>query len=312
MANKKKVSVIMPLYNAEKYVYKTIQCILNQTYKDYELILINDYSTDGTMDIVNRIQDSRIKIIHNECNRGIAFSRNVGLENAKGKYIALMDDDDLAPIDRLEKQVEFLDENRNIDAIGGRYCLIDESDCVYQMAPEALENPKYVKASLMFLDPLGNGSMMFRKKVVLDNNIRFQDDCLGMEDYLFWVEFSKHGVISNLKDVLLYWRCVKGNETTKMLEQKRMARADKFFEIQKYAMESCGIKLSNNNLMLFKQMFPEGKWTNKASKSELRELYNVMKDIIRQAEQKQLDNVEEIRIICRKQFSKRVEFSEIW
>ena len=302
----------MPLYNAERYVYKTIKCILNQTYENFELLLIDDCGTDLTMEIVAQIQDSRIRIIHNDKNRGIAYSRNEGLKNATGEYIALMDDDDLAPLDRFEKQVAYLDEHQEIDAVGGRYCVIDENDTICQMAPDALENPKFVKATLMFKDPLGNGSMMFRTGIIRKYGIYFLDDFLGMEDYMFWVEFSKYGTIANLREILLYWRCVNGNETSRILEQKKEMRAEKFFEIQRHAIESYGFRLSENEFQVLKKMFPEEKWGNKATKGELSQLYSILKKMIAQAEMMQLENAEEIKIFCRKYFSKRVEISEIW
>lgn len=310
--NRKLVSVIMPLYNAERYVHRAIESILKQSYSHFELILVDDCPTDNTMNIVNAITDSRIRIIHNEQNKGIAYSRNIGMKMAKGEYIAFMDDDDLASLDRFEKEVDFLEMNPKIDALGGRYCLIDENDSVYQMAADTLVNPKFVKATLMFMDPLGNGSMMFRTNVIRDNPVYFQDNCLGMEDYLFWIDFSRYGAISNIKDVLLYWRCIEGNETTKVLKEKQDMRAEKFFEIQKYAMESVGLNLSDNEYFVLKKMFPEGQWSNKVTKTELAELYKVLKKIIWQADQRELDNAKEISILCRKQFSKRVEYSEIW
>lgn len=106
-----KVSVIMPAYNAEKFIEKTINSILNQTYTDFELLIIDDCSTDNTMDVVRRIKDNRIRIINNKTNQGIAKSRNIGLANAKGEYIALMDNDDLTVVDRFEKEVCYLENH---------------------------------------------------------------------------------------------------------------------------------------------------------------------------------------------------------
>lgn len=310
--NNKLVSVVMPLYNAERYVFKAIDSILKQSYNNFELILIDDCSTDLTMSVVENIFDARIKIFHNEQNKGIAYSRNKGMELAQGEYIALMDDDDLAPFDRLEKEVEFLETNPQIDAVGGRYCLIDEEDTVYQMSPEALVNPKFIKAAFMFRDPLGNGSMMFRTKLVRDNSIYFRDKCLGMEDYLFWIEFSKYGAISNINDIMLCWRHIEGNETTRVLKERREARAEKLFEIQKYAIESEGLSLLHDEYKQFNKIFAEGQQDSKVTEAELVELFSILKKMILQAEEKELDNAKEISILCRRQFSKCVEYSDVW
>ena len=92
-----KISVIMPVYNAERYIKIAVDSILNQTFKDFELIVIDDKGTDDSIKIVEEISDPRIRILHNEKNCGIAFSRNRGITEAKGEYLALMDDDDYAP-----------------------------------------------------------------------------------------------------------------------------------------------------------------------------------------------------------------------
>ena len=309
---KSSVSVIMPVYNAEKYIKKTIESIINQTFSDFELLIIDDCGNDSSMEIVKSFDDSRIKIICNECNKGIAYSRNRGLKNAKGKYIALMDDDDLSPLDRLIVEYKYLEEHEEIDAVGGRYCVIDECDKIIEYSLDTLQNPKFIKASLMFYDPIGNGSMMFRKSVVDENNIIFRDDCLGMEDYLFWIEFSKYGNITNLKDIMLYWRHIQGNETSRVVSEKSELRAKKFAEIQKYALKNNGISLCDTDYEFLSQMLPEGRLREKISKKDLERLYDILCLIINKADDLQLDYANEVKIACRKQFSRRLECSEIW
>lgn len=122
------ISVILPVYNSEKYIEKTIRSVLNQTYEDFELLIIDDIPTDNTMSIVDSIHDDRIRIICNGENKGIAYSRNRGIECCKGKYIALMDYDDIALENRFEKQVAFLEDNPDVDVVGGRIRQIDEDD----------------------------------------------------------------------------------------------------------------------------------------------------------------------------------------
>ena len=97
------ISVIMPVYNAEKYICQTVESILKQTYTDFELILIDDCGTDKSIDLVKKTySDTRIKYYRNDKNMGIAYSRNRGLEVATGEFVAFMDDDDIAPLNRLE------------------------------------------------------------------------------------------------------------------------------------------------------------------------------------------------------------------
>ena len=136
----------MPVYNAEKYIKKSLDCILQQTFNDFEVILIDDCGNDRSMGIISEIRDSRVKIIHNDFNMGIALSRNQALDIANGEYIALMDDDDLTPINRFKMQVAFLDNNKDIDVVGGRYEMIDQQDNCLKVFPEPLNNPNYIKA----------------------------------------------------------------------------------------------------------------------------------------------------------------------
>ena len=306
-----RISVIMPVYNAEKFIEKTLESILNQTYRDFEIILINDYSTDKSMDIVHKMNNSKIRILENEQNMGIAYSRNIGLDEASGEYIALMDDDDLAPLDRFQKQVDFLDKNQDIDVVGGRYCVIDENDTVIRKLSEPLRNPQYIKASLMFYDPIGNGSTMFRRSFVMKHQIRYQDNCLGMEDYRFWIDCSLHGKITNLDDILLYWRCWK-NESARVLENRKEQRRVCYKNIRKYALKKNGFQLENKEFERLLELLPEDYAEYPVTKNELREIYELLQKIASQAEERNLINKEEVKILCRKLFAQRTEFSVLW
>ena len=303
----------MPVYKAHKYIYTAVESILNQSYSDIELILIDDCGNDDSIEMVkNNFNDDRIKYYYNEKNMGIAYSRNRGIELAKGEYIALMDDDDIAPLNRLKDEVEYLENHPDIDAVGGRYCAIDEDGNVLRYSDDTLQNPNYIKACLMFFDPLGNGSMLFRKRVVEENNIRFMDDCQGMEDYRFWVDFSKYGKITNLKEVMLYWRDVKNNETNRAINDRQNLRKTKFAEIQKYAILSNGFKFTNDELDFITTMLPEGRLNNTARIDDVKRLHKLLVSMAMQARDLGLDNFEEIKVACRKQLSRRLEYSEAW
>lgn len=105
------VSVVVPVYNAEKFIKDTIQTVKNQTYKNWELILVDDCSTDNSVDIINENMEERIKLVKLEINSGAAICRNKGIEKAKGRYIVFLDSDDLWKEEKLEKQLEFMKEN---------------------------------------------------------------------------------------------------------------------------------------------------------------------------------------------------------
>lgn len=307
------ISVIMPVYNARRYICQAVESILNQNFSDIELIMIDDAGTDGSIELVqNTYADKRIKYIKNEMNRGIAYSRNIGLEIAKGEYIAFMDDDDVAPLNRLQAEIEYLEHHPDIDAIGGRYCVINEEGEIIRYSDDTLQNPKFIKACLMFFDPLGNGSMLFRKRIVEENNIRFMDDCQGMEDYRFWIDFSHFGNISNLKEVMLYWRNVSGNETHRAINDRKIFRETKFAEIQKYAILSNGFKLTDDELEFITMMLPEGRFNSIVSLDDVKRLHEILLSMAIQARDLGMDNFEEIKVACRKQLSRRLEYSEAW
>ena len=112
------VSVVMPVYNGSKYLKEAIDSILNQTFTNFELIIINDGSTDNSEDIIFSYQDRRIYYLKNEHNKGICITLNRGLDNARGKYIARMDCDDISMPQRLAKQVNYLERHRDVGALG--------------------------------------------------------------------------------------------------------------------------------------------------------------------------------------------------
>ena len=237
-----KVSVLIPLYNAEKYIARTLESVIRQTYKDFEIVVIDDCGTDSSVDIVKEFQkkDSRIKIIHNDNNRGIAYSRNRGIDLSEGKYIALLDDDDVMTERRLEWQVKYLDENQNIGAVGGNAQWIDENDKIIRDTISVITNPVQMKMFLNFRNIFNNSEMTFRKLIVTENALDFQNHSLGMEDYRFWIDFSHVSQISNLHQLVLKKRIINTNETFKMRTEKAEARKNKYVELQCYALRKNG------------------------------------------------------------------------
>ena len=165
---KSKVSVIMPVYNGERYIREAIKSILNQTYKNFELLIIDDCGQDKSMDIVRAYAkiDDRIRIIYNRSNKGIAYSRNVGLDVCDGEYIAIMDDDDYAFNYRLSKQVEFLDNNPQYDVVGGKAKWIDGEGRVIKPEIDLLKDEKKIKTMFLFFNIFNNSEVMFRKEIV--------------------------------------------------------------------------------------------------------------------------------------------------
>ena len=201
------VSVIMPVYNSERFVSQAIQSILNQTYRDFELIIIDDGSSDNSWEIVKFFQkrDSRIKAIRQSNNRGVAATSNHGLELAAGNYIARMDADDICLPDRLEKQVHFLESHFATGILGGRMRFMDENGKLLGFFPVVQGNLN-IHWDFMFESPFSNTTVMFRKDLVERFALRYDSSAFYGEDYDLWCRFLPLTQGENLADVLLYCR----------------------------------------------------------------------------------------------------------
>ena len=300
-----KVSIAMPLYNAEKYVSETVKSLLMQTYEDFELIIVDDASTDNSVKIVSEIDDSRIRLLKNSVNIGIAATRNRAIENCVGEYIALMDDDDIAPNYRIEKEVKFLDENNDIDVVGGHCRFIDENgQQIKNKQWNVFQNPDYIKAYLMLSDAVPNGSVMIRRHFINENNLKFLDNMYGAEDYRFWVECSLKGKIANVDEVMLYWRIGHDNETKRISKDNKDGRKKALEEIHSFALRKTGFQLEVNEIRLLNKVFDEeGKIE---SNEELKKVFEVLKKISKQAYKIKLKNANEITAMCRKRFGEKV------
>lgn len=311
--NNPRVSVIMPSYNKERFIKKSIESIISQTYQDWELIIFDDCSSDKSTDIIESMSklDNRIKFQKNRKNIGIAANRNRAIDIAKGEYIALLDADDISLPNRLASEVDYLDSNENIDVVFGGYMEINENDEIKETYFTPLKNPKYIKANLLVLDVIPNGSCMYRKSFVDRYNIRYRDGYLGMDDYLFWVECSLHGNISGIPELFLYWRNTSNNGTNtyKYDERYRHEREMKYFDILNIALEGNGFNLSQKEKSIYFKMLSEYKYRIK-DMDEIASFYKVLKKICEQAEGK--DNAAEIRKVMRKQFGQSLENSYIW
>lgn len=190
----------MPVYNAENHVEEAIQSILNQTFLNFEFIIINDGSIDRTEEIILSYTDSRIIYIKNEMNLQIVESLNKGIGIAKGKYIARMDADDISLPTRLEKQYLFMEEHNNIDVIGTWSKAFGDSDYVLRPLTDDCE----IKAKLFFDSPFIHPSVMFRKSSL--SHFKYTKQYNKAEDYGLWLEMSTAATFANIPEVLLLYR----------------------------------------------------------------------------------------------------------
>ncbi|MBF2021559.1 MAG: glycosyltransferase family 2 protein [Hydrococcus sp. C42_A2020_068] len=185
----KLVSVIVPVYNVEKYIAQTIRSVLNQTYSNFELIVVDDESPDKSAEICRQFQDPRIRIIHQK-NRGLAGARNAGIRHAKGDYLAFLDGDDLWLPEKLEKHVQHLEASSHVGVSFSRSQFIDSdgnSLGIYQMPKLKDIRPDH----LLCRNPIGNGSAPVIRREVFEA-IRFQKNLHGtIEDFYFDESFRQ-------------------------------------------------------------------------------------------------------------------------
>lgn len=199
-----KVSVVMLVYNGEKYIKEAIESILNQTFRDFELLIINDGSTDNSIGIINEFKDSRIRILHNEGNKGLVYSRNMSVSVAKGEFIAVMDCDDISQKKRLEKQLNFLEENPEFAVVGSLVQSINKEGKPIGEAWSLYASPEKIKAIMLFRNFIANPASMIRKEILRQNS--YENLYPPAEDYALWVRIIENYKVWNIPEILLYYR----------------------------------------------------------------------------------------------------------
>jgi len=199
-----KVTVLMAVYNCEKYLRQAIESILGQTFSDFELLIIDDGSTDNSSAIICSHTDGRIRVLRNNINKGEAYSRKRALEEARGEYIAVLDADDIALPHRLEVQVNFMDTRPDIVLLGSSYEIIDKNGNVLQLR-RALNNHLAIHWRMLFGNPICNSSSMFRRVTALEIG-GYDKERYFAVDYDLWSRFAVVGKIEQLDEVLVKYR----------------------------------------------------------------------------------------------------------
>lgn len=211
-----KITVIMPVYNCELYIREAVDSILNQTFTDFEFLIIDDASTDKTVAVIKTYDDSRIQLIQKPENSGYSNSLNFGLKIAKGEYIARMDGDDISLPERFAKQVTFLDANVEVVMCGSWFNMID-SDAVKKLP----EDHDAIKLTLLRRNCIAHPSVMMRKKILDKFNISYNVTREPAEDYDLWVRLLLFGKLHNLQEALLDYRIYVGQVSDKRVEDRQ-------------------------------------------------------------------------------------------
>jgi glycosyltransferase involved in cell wall biosynthesis len=195
------VSVILPVYKGEAYIKPAIESILQQSFKDFELIIVNDASPDNSEAIIQQFNDPRIKYFRCETNLGLVGALNKLIKLSSGKYLARMDQDDIAQKDRLQQQFNFLESNPDHVVCGTQVRVLGTHQL--KAYPKTDEE---VKVFMLFGSPFAHPAVMIRKSVLTDHQLQYDEQFKHAEDYGLWVQLSRYGKMSNIDYVGIDYR----------------------------------------------------------------------------------------------------------
>ena len=206
------ISVLMPVYNTETYLAEAIQSIIAQTYVDFELLVIDDGSTDNSFQIAKEFAqlDARVRPIHKAENQGLVSALNLGLDLARGEYIARMDADDISLPERLEKQITYLRVHPEVGVIGSRIRYMDAKGNLSTI-PKTARLDINIRWSLFFENPFSHPVVMMRKSIIDQHHLRYSSNAEHVEDYEFWGRFLLVSKGANLPEILLHYRIHPGS-----------------------------------------------------------------------------------------------------
>ncbi len=198
--NKPLVTVFIPVYNGEKFIGKAIKGILNQTFQDFKILIINDGSTDRTMEEINKYKDDRINIYENDKNRGIAYTRNKALELSKTKYLAINDADDFSFPERIETQVKFLEKNKEVGIVGAYAKRISKNKIYIWKYPLKSDE---IKVRLFWGSSVINSTAMFNLSFLEKYKLKYDEKYPPCEDFDLFERAINFFPIYNLDKTLI-------------------------------------------------------------------------------------------------------------
>jgi len=231
----------MPVYNARQYLAEAIESVLQQTYTDWELIIVNDGSTDSSKAISNSFSDKRIRYYENESNKGLIYTRNLLISKASGQYLSFLDSDDVALPARLERQVCFLDNNPGYAMCGTWAYMIDREGREIKKINLSRKNSQ-IKCTLLFASSFLQSSVMIRRDVLSENQY---DPAFPLaEDYELWCRLSKKYSLYNIPQKLTLYRWHEHN----ISKEKRDGLASNVQRIQERELHNIGITPSDEEM----------------------------------------------------------------
>ncbi|SEC11258.1 glycosyltransferase [Paenibacillus sp. GP183] len=249
MNTTQRVTVLMPVYNGGKFLSEAIESILNQTYREFEFLIINDGSTDNSEEIIKGYNDSRIIYVENEKNIGLIQTLNKGLGLINSDYIARMDADDISFPTRLEKQIKFMDQNKDIAVSGTSIQLFDERG--WKKNYIVRKDPLQIKTQLLFYSALMHPTVILRRKIIVEGNFTYNEAHQSLEDFGLWQKISFEHKLSNIQEVLLKYR-INESGITQVAEKDMDKRDIMQMRVYQQAFEYLNVSIDNKELKKYR------------------------------------------------------------
>lgn len=247
-----RVTVFIPAYNASRYLAETLDSVLTQSFTDFELLVVDDGSTDDTPRVLDefRRQDSRVRVITNERNKGRPASRNIGLRLARGPYLALMDADDYCVSERLALQVAYLEAHPEVDILSGLWGKVDADGRPLASTDQRMRclTPRQVSARMLFDCPIHQPTIMARTAVL--QQYQYDESFPVAQDHELWARMSVERRFAVLSDVLLYYR---QHETQATASMQRINQARQ--RIHRRELQALDMKPSDKELVRHGHLF---------------------------------------------------------
>lgn len=268
-----KVSVLMPVYNAENYIEEAIDSILEQTFVDFEFLIFNDASTDKSLDIINKYDDSRIRLFDSPDNKGYVYHLNEGIKQATGEFIARMDNDDISLPTRFEKQVEFLEQNPNVGMCGTWYA--HEGGTYHGHLTKLPTNLEDINLLLLYANAFSHPSVMLRKQVLWDHNLQYKVQLMPSEDYALWVTLLDYCDLANIPEVLFKYR-IHDNNASKKKKTELQIRNRAKYQLQHIKRVFQYADINNDEFILLQKFFSQ---TLEKNRKNIKQILQVLKKI---------------------------------
>lgn len=275
MPNKPEISIVMPIYNRQQYVKSAIDSILNQTFTNFEFIIVNDGSTDSTLEILQSYKDERLVIINNEVNKGIVYSRNRGLKAARGNFIGMFDSDDIALPNKFEIQHKFLTNNPEFAMVGAWVRWIDENGKLLKKKWKLHKPDKYIPAIMLFRNYFVQSTILIKKEAIPQGGYSTGFDIV--EDSKMWFDVSRKYKVANIHKYLVHYRVHSGNISD--MGEKHLTNSKKLF---RYIFKTLDIDPTEEELEIhysiknnkpitnYNQLFEIEKWLLKIFEANLK------------------------------------------